>query len=117
MKTIITTEHRRPRWNALSSGSLRWLVFAEADYGCDIEDLFVLLFFIKNVFPYILTLFVDGRNGPDAVVAERAENFGDCLVVGAQTADGVVQFLRVKLRKRRHQSDNGILEVPTEFAL
>jgi len=65
----------------------------------------------------IITFFVDRGNGPDSEIAERAQNFGNSLFVGAHATDGVLQFLGVKLRKRGHQSDDGVLEVPTEFAL
>lgn len=62
------------------------------------------------------TFFVYGRNGPDTVIAERAQDFGNGFLVGTHAADGVVQFFSVKLRKGRHQSDNGVFEVSTEFA-
>lgn len=65
----------------------------------------------------LFTFFVDGRDGSDSVIAERAQDFGDRLLVGSQAADGVVQLLGVKLREWGHQSDNGVLEVSAEFAL
>lgn len=64
----------------------------------------------------MLTLFVDGGYGADAVIAERAQDLGDGLLVGAHATDGVVQLLGVEVRKRGHQSDDGVLKVAAEFA-
>lgn len=71
----------------------------------------------NSIILYTITFFVDSGNCPDTKIAERAQDFGNGLFVSAHATDCVFQLLGVKLWERGHQSDNGVLEVPTEFAL
>lgn len=64
-----------------------------------------------------ITFFVDQGYGTDTSVAERAQDLGNSLLVGAYAADGVVQLLGVELRQRCHQRDDGVLEVTAQLAL
>lgn len=50
-------------------------------------------------------------------VAHGAQDLDEHALVGADTADGVVQLFGIKLRYGRHERDDQVLEVATQLAL
>lgn len=66
---------------------------------------------------FILTLFVELRDGTDAVVGERAQDLDDGLFIGAQSGDGVMQLFGVELRQGRHQGHDDVFELAAQLAL
>lgn len=64
-----------------------------------------------------LTVLVERSDGPDSVVAKRAEDLDDGFFVGSHSGDGFVQLLGVVVRQRRHQRDNDVLELSGQFVL
>lgn len=46
----------------------------------------------------ILTLLVESRNGPNAVIRKCAEDLNDGFLVSAHSGNGVMEFLGVKVR-------------------
>lgn len=62
-------------------------------------------------------MFIERRDGTDAVVGQRAKDLDDGFLVSARTRDGVMEFLGVEVGEGGHQRDDDVLEVSTKLAL
>lgn len=62
-------------------------------------------------------MFIESRDGTDAVVGQCAEDLNNSLLVSAYPRDGVVELLSVEVGEGRHQGDDHILQVATQLAL